>query len=117
MLLVLPSADAAFDFDLLTAKFVGRLNNSTPVLIESVRINSSLAGSRGEGVGGGSENDEVDAITFKFGHREPQHRQHELYDRRKVFNLHDRHLAAAMFRYKPYATLTEVCCEAFRKEG
>lgn len=95
VLLILPSTDEAFDFDLLTAKFIGRLNSSAPVLIESARINS-LAGVVGSGT-------EESAITFKFGRR-----KHELYNRGKVFNLHDRHLALAAFNYRPYTTVTEV---------
>lgn len=86
-------ANKAFDFDLLTSKFVGRLNNSTPVLIESVRINSiEGAASRGAEA----------EITFKFGHRK------QLFSRGKVLNLQGRHLALAVFYYRPYITVSNV---------
>lgn len=95
VLLILPSGqdndDQAPHFDLLTSKSVGRHNNSTPVLIETVRINSS---DMAQAVVGPE-------ITFKFGHR-------ELYSRRKLFNLQDRHLALATFYYRPCSTVTEV---------
>lgn len=106
VLFILPSADDAFDFDLLTAKFVGRLSNSTPVLIESVRINSLDGGGTGA-IEANGRTAEAAAITFKFGQGEA-HRKRRLFREDKVFNLEDRHLALAVVFYRPYTTVTEV---------
>lgn len=97
-------ANKAFDFDLLTSKFVGRLNNSAPVLIESVRINSpGLASDHvdddDDGASGARRGPD---LTFKFGH------QAQLFDRQKVLNLQRRHLSLAVFHYIPYISVTNV---------
>lgn len=97
-LFLFPSTDNAFDFDLLTPKFVGRLYNPNLDLIESVRINSMV-------VTGGAE-DAVE-ISLKSAH------QRQLFSRAKILDLHDRHVPLAVFYYNPYIASIQVsvACE------
>lgn len=82
-LLIAPTEDPTnFDYDLLSPKFIGRMDLNQPILINSVRINQSL--------------------IFKFGTGT------KLYDSDRLLNLQERYVKTVLFNYYPYTSYEEV---------
>lgn len=80
-----------FHFDLLSPKFVGRLNVADPVLINRVRVDWE----------GQSNRQQQPVVHF-------EHEPIELYGPRKLLDLEGRYVKIATFNYYPYSSYEEV---------